>query len=185
MVLKAYRAGIFPWFNEGEPVCWWSPDPRAILPLESVCVARRLRRTMRSGRFAIDLQAPFEKIMQACGEERPEGTWIHADMLRCYRALHAQGHAQALGIYRDGALVGGVYGVNFGACFAAESMFHRERDASKVALVALVEHLRRRGFTLLDVQFLTHHLEQFGCEEIPRSDYLARVQAARDEAVHW
>ena len=184
-VLDAYRHGIFPWFNQGEPVLWWSPDPRAILPLEHLHTTRRLRRTLRSGRFTVELRAPFRAVMQACGAERLDGTWIHDDMLRCYEALHQQGHAQALGVYREGILVGGIYGVCFGACFAAESMFHRERDASKVALVALAEHLRQQRFALLDVQFLTPHLKTFGCVEIPRVEYVARVEAAREQRTSW
>ena len=185
VVIQAYREGIFPWFDEGQPVLWWSPDPRAVLPFERFHVSRRLRRTLQSGRFDVRRDAPFETIMRACAEERADGTWIHDAMIACYRELHRRGVAHALGVYEDGELVGGIYGVAFGGGFAAESMFHRVRDASKVALVNLVEHLQARGFTLLDVQFLTSHLASFGCEEIPRDRYLERVRAIRDDAVSF
>lgn len=185
LVLEAYRHGIFPWYDAGEPVLWWSPDPRAILPLSEFHVSRRLRRTIRSGRFEVRLDAPFLEVMSACAEGRGDGVWIHEEMLRCYATLHEQGHAQAVGVYRNGDLVGGIYGVTFGAGFAAESKFHRVRDASKVALAALVTHLRARGFTLLDVQFLTSHLQAFGCVEVSREAYLERVRIARDLPVSW
>ena len=185
VVYRAYRRGIFPWFDEGQPVLWWSPDPRAVLPLDAVHRSRRMQRTLRSGRFRVRLDAPFEAVMRACGEGRPEGTWIHEDMVRCYRRLHDLGHAHALGVYAEERLVGGIYGVAFGGGFAAESMFHTARDASKVALLALVDHLRARGFRLLDVQFWTAHLARFGVREIPRVDYLEQVQAVRDLPVTW
>ena len=184
LVHDAYRHGIFPWYEADGPVLWWSPDPRGILPLDALHVPRRLERTLRAGGWRITRDEAFGEVIRACDEARPDGTWIHADMIRCYEALHAQGLAHSLEV-RDaaGALVGGIYGVAFGAGFAAESMFHRVRDASKVALVALARHLRARGFELLDVQFVTPHLAQFGCIEIPRDDYLARVAAVRDLAV--
>lgn len=184
-VLEAYRAGLFPWYDVGQPPLWWSPDPRAILPLDQLHVPRRLMRTLRAGRLRIAREASFREVMHACAGERSDGTWIHPEMERCYGALHDQGHAHAIGVEQDGVLVGGVYGVAFGGCFAAESMFHRVRDASKVALVALVAHLRARGYRLLDVQFLTPHLERFGCVEISRAAYLARLAAARDLPVTW
>ncbi len=180
LVLDAYRHGVFPWFDAGEPVLWWSPDPRATLPLHDLHVSRRLARTMAAGRFEVRRDAAFEDVIRACDENRADGSWIHADMRQCYVELHREGHAHSLEVYEEGALVGGIYGVAFGGGFAAESMFHRVRDASKVALVALVRHLERRGFTLLDVQFKTAHLERFGCIEIPREAYLARVREVRD-----
>ncbi len=178
LVLDAYRHGIFPWHDAGEPVLWWCPDPRAILPLDAVHVPRRLRRTLRSGRFEVRWDSAFEAVIRACDENRVDGSWIHADVRRCYMALHECGHAHSCEVYDAGDLVGGLYGVAFGGGFAAESMFHRARDASKVALIALVERLRAADFVLLDVQFCTPHLEQFGCIEIPRAEYLARVRDA-------
>jgi len=185
LVLEAYRHGIFPWYDAGEPVLWWSPDPRAILPLDDLHVSRRLARTIASGRFAVRRDTAFDEVVRACDENRPDGSWIHADMRRCYGDLHRAGHAHSLEVYEGDALVGGIYGVAFGGGFAGESMFHRVRDASKVALVALVAHLRARGFTLLDVQFKTSHLARFGCVEVPRAAYLARVHAVRDEDVRF
>ena len=183
-VLAAYRRGAFPWFPEGMPVLWWSPDPRALLPMDgSLHVPRRLARVIRRADFQVRLDTAFDAVMAACDEERPDGSWIHAPMRRSYGHLHARGHAHSLEIWRDEELVGGVYGVAFGACFAAESMFHRQRDMSKVALVELVAHLRRRGYQLLDVQFVTEHLEQFGCYEISRAEYCASVRALRDADV--
>lgn len=183
LVLDAYRHGIFPWYGAGDPVLWWSPDPRGILPLEAVHVSRRLARTLQGGRFRVTRDLAFGQVIRACDADRPDGSWIHADMVACYEALHAAGHAHSLEVWQGDELAGGIYGVAFGGGFAAESMFHRVRDASKVALVSLTRHLRARGFTLLDVQFVTPHLAQFGCVEIPRDDYLTRVRAVREAAV--
>jgi leucyl/phenylalanyl-tRNA--protein transferase len=178
LVMDAYRHGIFPWYDAGDPILWWSPDPRAILPLDAIHITRRLRRTLRRGRFEIRWDSAFQDVVRACDENRPDGSWIHADMRRCYLALHHCGHAHSCEVYADGTLVGGIYGVAFGGAFAAESMFHRVRDASKVALITLIDRLRERGFVLLDVQFLTPHLRTFGGIEIPREEYLERVVAA-------
>lgn len=180
LVLDAYRHGIFPWYETDDPVLWWSPDPRGVLPLDALHVPRRLSRTMASDRFRITRDVAFHEVMSACDEDRPDGTWIHPAMIDCYAALHAEGHAHSLEVWLGEALVGGIYGVAFGGGFAAESMFHRARDASKVALVSLARHLQARGYELLDVQFVTPHLAQFGCREIPRSEYIARVHAVRD-----
>ena len=180
LVLDAYRHGIFPWYGAEEPVLWWSPEPRAILPLQALHVPRRLARTMRAARFVVRRNTAFAAVVEACDEERLDGSWLHADMRACYGALHRRGHAHAVEVWQGATLVGGIYGVAFGGGFAAESMFHRARDASKIALVALVEHLRSRGFGLLDVQFSSPHLRQFGVVEIPRAAYLARVRAVRD-----
>lgn len=185
-VRDAYRHGIFPWFDAGMPVLWWSPEPRTILPLdERFHVPRRLARTLRTTRVDIRVDTAFGAVMRACAERRPDGCWIHAEMIDCYEALHADGHAHSLEVWRGGRLVGGLYGVAFGAGFAAESMFHRERDMSKIALVHLVDRLRARGFELLDVQFTTGHLRQFGTLELPRAEYLRRVRAVRDADVTW
>jgi leucyl/phenylalanyl-tRNA--protein transferase len=178
LVLEAYRRGIFPWYDAADPVLWWSPDPRAILPLESLHVPRRLLRTMRTRDLEVRVDTAFEEVMAACDENRPDGSWIHAAMRHCYADLHARGHAHSLEVRSGGVLVGGIYGVAVGGAFAAESMFHRVRDASKVALVHLAWRLRERGFTLLDVQFRTRHLGRFGVVEIPRDDYLRRLDAA-------
>ncbi len=185
LVMDAYRHGIFPWYDAGDPVLWWSPDPRAILPLDAVHVPRRLQRTLRSGRFEIRWDTAFEEVIRACDEDRPDGSWIHGDMRRCYVELHRLGHAHSCEVFLDDVLVGGIYGVAFGGAFAAESMFHRARDASKVALIHLVERLRAQGFVLFDVQFMTPHLETFGCVEIPRAEYLRRVAEAQALDITW
>ena len=178
LVLDAYRHGVFPFYDADQPVLWWCPDPRAVLEVDALHVPRRLMRTLRRSDWEVTVDTAFEEVVRACDEQRPDGTWIHEAMVRCYTALHAAGHAHSLEVRREGRLVGGIYGVAVGGLFAAESKFHRARDASKVALVHLARRLADRGYTLLDVQFLTPHLAQFGCVEIPRDEYLARVARA-------
>jgi leucyl/phenylalanyl-tRNA--protein transferase len=177
-LLAAYRSGIFPWYNDGEPICWWSPDPRAIFELERLHISRRLRRTIRTGRFRLTLDADFPGVIRGCAEGREEGTWITADMIDAYEDLHSLGHAHSVECWYGEKLVGGVYGVAIGGFFAGESMFHRERDASKVALAHLAQRLRNSGFRLFDTQFLTDHTVRMGAIEIPRAVYLDRLARA-------
>lgn len=184
-VYEAYRHGVFPFYEVGQPVLWWSPDPRAILPLGALRVSRRLHRTLRQGRFRITRNRCFGRVMRLCGSLRGDDGWIHADMIRCYEQLHEQGHAHSLEVWHDDELVGGIYGVAMGGAFAAESMFHAKRDMSKVALVHLEAHLRKCGFTLFDVQFETDHLRQFGVQLIPRDEYLRRLHDVRDADVSF
>jgi leucyl/phenylalanyl-tRNA--protein transferase len=168
-------------------ILWFSPDPRGVLPLdERFHVPRRLRRTIRQGRFACTINRAFGLVMRRCAERR-EGTWITEDFLTAYGALHGLGLAHSVEVWAGsgvpeagapGECVGGVYGVALGGAFFAESMFHRARDAGNVALVHLVEHLRRRGFVLCDVQWLTRHLERFGARELPRVEYLRLLAEA-------
>jgi leucyl/phenylalanyl-tRNA--protein transferase len=176
-LLQAYQRGVFPWYDEGMPVCWWSPDPRAIFELEGLHVSRRLRRTLRSGKFAVTVDRAFAPVIRGCAD-RPEGTWITADMIQAYETLHRLGYAHSVEVWQAGELAGGIYGVAIGGFFAGESMFRRQHDASKVALVHLVNRLRRRGFQLFDIQFLTEHTTRMGAVEIPRAHYLARLQEA-------
>ncbi|HYH68015.1 MAG TPA: leucyl/phenylalanyl-tRNA--protein transferase, partial [Urbifossiella sp.] len=183
LLRKAYAAGVFPWYNPGEPVLWWSPDPRAVIELNGLHVSRRLARTIRSGTFRTTVNQAFGAVMIGCGEGRPEGTWVHDEMVAAYTALHAEGDAHSVEVWAPtdaGAweLVGGVYGVAVGGLFAGESMFHRRTDASKVALVALVERLRAREFVLFDVQMTTEHTERMGAVNLPRAEYLARLREA-------
>jgi leucyl/phenylalanyl-tRNA---protein transferase len=178
LLLRAYREGVFPMAMEDGEIGWFSPDPRGIMPLDGFRVPSRLARVVRQRRFEIVVDQDFEAVMRACAERRDEGTWISEEILDGYVALHQQGQAHSVEARRDGALVGGLYGVHIGGAFFGESMFHRERDASKVALVSLVDRLVRRGFLLLDTQWTTAHLEQFGAMEIPRTDYLARLRRA-------
>jgi leucyl/phenylalanyl-tRNA--protein transferase len=180
-LLDAYRHGIFPWpAYAGEPMLWWTPDPRAILPLDGMYVSRRLERTGRSGKYTVRANTAFGAVLEGCatGHGREGGTWLTPDMVEAYTRLHELGHAHSVEAWRDGQLVGGVYGVAIGGFFSAESMFYRERDASKVALWRLVEHLKSRGYALLDVQQWTPHTGRMGVIEISRRDYLQRLAAA-------
>ena len=178
LVIRAYREGIFPMAVENGQIGWFSPDPRGILPLESFHVPSRLARVVRSGDFDITVNRAFEAVMRACADRPGTGTWISEEIFQCYVALHRLGLAHSVEAWRQGELAGGLYGVHLGGAFFGESMFHRVRDASKVALVALVDRLQRRGFRLLDTQWVTPHLEQFGAMEIPRKEYLKRLKAA-------
>ena len=163
--------------EDGE-IGWFSPDPRGIIPLDGFLVPSRLARIVRQHRFEVVVDRDFEGVMRACAERRGEGTWISEEILESYVALHRAGQAHSVEARRQGTLVGGLYGVHIGGAFFGESMFHRERDASKVALVALVDRLVRQGFLLLDTQWTTAHLEQFGATEIPREDYLVKLRRA-------
>ena len=177
-LVRAYSEGVFPWYNEGDPILWWSPDPRAVIELDGLHVSRRLARTIRSGKFRVTVNRCFTRVMRACGDTRPEGTWVTGDMLAAYTELHRRGFAHSLEVWQDEELAGGIYGVAVGGLFAGESMFHYKTDASKVALVSLVERLRERGYVLFDVQMTTDHTERMGAVEIARDEYLERLREA-------
>jgi leucyl/phenylalanyl-tRNA--protein transferase len=162
---------------------WWSPDPRALMDPERLHVSRSLARELRRGRFRLTFDQAFEAVMVECGSERDEGTWITPDMLAAYVELHRRGHAHSFEAWSGERLVGGLYGVQRGALFAAESMFHRETNASKVVLATAVRASFAAGIELFDVQFLTPHLESLGAYEVRRVDYLERVAEARRKAV--
>lgn len=182
-ILSAYRKGIFPMPISGRhPMGWWSPDPRGILPLEQLRVSRSLRRSMR--RFEVRLDTAFDAVMAACAEPSRDGGWISPELRAAYGRLHELGWAHSVEAWDPDAntLVGGLYGVHVGGLFAGESMFHRATDASKVALVALVDRLRAIGAMLLDVQWQTPHLATLGAVEVPRARYLALLRDAL--AVH-
>lgn len=183
-LVEAYRRGIFPWFEEGYVPLWWSPDPRAVMDPEHLHVSRSLQRVLARGRFELGWNRCFPEVMRACAEGRGDGTWIIPEMLESYGSLHRIGHAHSLEVFVDGELTGGIYGVQVGALFAAESMFHRRTDMSKVALVALVRSLFRAGIELLDVQFRTEHLGSLGAYEVPRTEYLERVKRASERRVN-
>jgi leucyl/phenylalanyl-tRNA--protein transferase len=176
-ILAAYRSGIFPWPDAAGTLFWWSPDPRAILPLDGMHVSRSLRRTQRRGRLRVTADRACADVIAACAD-RPDGTWITPAIHTAYTHLHALGWAHSIEVWDGETLAGGVYGIAIGGFFAAESMFHRVRDASKTALAALVERLRAHGFTLLDVQLRTPHLASLGVVEIRRAEYLAHLAAA-------
>jgi leucyl/phenylalanyl-tRNA--protein transferase len=174
----AYCQGIFPWYNDGFPVLWWSPNPRAVLSVDTLHVARSLKRRLRQGDYTLTWNLAFAEVIVACGEQRNGGTWIVPEMRDAYNALHRAGHAHSVEVWQKNRLVGGLYGVQCGALFAAESMFHRVTDASKIAVVAACRSLFRAGVRLFDVQFCTPHLRSLGVVEISRADYLERVAVA-------
>lgn len=184
-LLLAYASGIFPWFSEGQPILWWSPDPRMVLPTDQLRVPRSLGKIIRRGDYRITLDTAFSQVIRACGEvPRPgqDGTWITDGLLLAYTRLYELGFAHSVEAWDGDDLVGGLYGVALGRFFSGESMFARVPDASKVAFVHLVRQLQRWDFPLIDAQVHTEHLARFGAVEIPRGDYLARlgplVQAA-------
>jgi leucyl/phenylalanyl-tRNA--protein transferase len=178
LLIRAYEEGVFPMAMEGGEIGWFSPDPRGIIPLDAFHAPARLQRVIRQGRFRIEIDRAFETVMRACARRPGEGTWISEDIVQSYVALWKMGRAHSVETWQDDTLVGGLYGVHLGAAFFGESMFHRVTDASKVALAALVDRLNQHGFQLLDVQWLTPHLETFGAVEIPREEYLIRLKAA-------
>lgn len=184
-LLDAYSHGIFPWPVSERLLAWWTPDPRAVLEPADLHVPRRLERTIRSGRFEVTADRAFGEVIEGCATAngRRRNTWITPSMQAAYRRLHELGHAHSVEVWRDGWLAGGTYGVALGAMFAAESMFYRESDASKVALVALVRHLGARGYTLLDIQQMTSNSARFGAREIPRAVFLARLARAIQQPV--
>ncbi|MFQ5904808.1 MAG: leucyl/phenylalanyl-tRNA--protein transferase [Candidatus Binatia bacterium] len=180
-LLLAYQLGIFPWYSEGQPILWWSPDPRLILEPGKFHISRRLRQTLRRGIFKVTLDRDFVRVIEACASVRRKGqpgTWITPEMQDAYIRLHRLGFAHSAESWFDGQLVGGIYGVSLGRCFFGESMFFRKRDASKVALAVLLQRLQEWRFDLLDAQVTTGHLKRLGAEEIPRRVFLSRLQAA-------
>jgi leucyl/phenylalanyl-tRNA--protein transferase len=180
-LLLAYASGIFPWYGEGEPILWHSPDPRLVLPACDLHVPRRLERTLRRGTFRITFDAAFGRVVDACASTaRPgqDGTWITAEMRRAYRRLHRLGWAHSAEAWLDDRLAGGLYGVCLGGAFFGESMFARVPDASKAAFVALVRQMRSWGVTLVDCQVASGHLERFGAREWPRGRFLAALATA-------
>jgi leucyl/phenylalanyl-tRNA--protein transferase len=184
-LLLAYRSGIFPWTVD--PITWWSPDPRAIFELDRFHVSRSLARVLRQGVFQVTVDRAFPRVMKGCAAPAPgrRSTWISPEFIAAYTQLHAQGYAHSLECWQAGRLVGGIYGVTVGGLFAGESMFHRVSNASKVALFHLLEHLRRRGFVLFDIQMLTPVTAQLGGVTIPREEYLRRLARAVREPVDF
>jgi leucyl/phenylalanyl-tRNA--protein transferase len=176
-LLDAYRRGIFPWYSEGEPVLWWSPDPRMVLVPAEISISRSLRKRIRGGTFEIRADTCFTKVMRACAEPRDgqSGTWITEDIVSAYSALHAAGLAHSIEAWHEGELVGGLYGVAIGRMFYGESMFTRATDASKVSLAHLARQLARWRFGMIDCQMQTAHLESMGARTISRRDFLAAL----------
>lgn len=185
IVLRAYASGVFPMANDrSDPTLYWiDPDMRGVLPLESFHLSRRLRRTVRGDSFTVRVDTAFRDVMEACADSSADrdSTWINDQIIDLYDALHQKGSAHSVECWSGDELTGGLYGVSIGAAFFGESMFSRDTDASKVALVHLIGRLKRAGFVLLDTQFMTGHLEQFGGTEIPRADYQQRLAGALNQ----
>jgi leucyl/phenylalanyl-tRNA--protein transferase len=185
-LLDAYRHGVFPWFSEGQPILWWSTDPRMVLPTDRFAISHSLKKTLKkiegsatSGqRWVVRFDSAFEQVMRACSAPRKEGvgTWISEDIIRGYMALHRQGYAHSSEVWLDGELVGGAYGVSIGRMFYGESMFARVSDASKIALAYLVDFLKTHGVKLIDCQQETSHLASLGAIPIPRKQFIAHLR---------
>jgi leucyl/phenylalanyl-tRNA--protein transferase len=177
-LLSAYSQGAFPMTDHDGVTRWYTADPRGIIPLDQFHVPKTLGQIYRQGRFDIRINFDFEQTMRGCMTGHDGSTWISEDLIKAYKHLHALGFAHSVEAWQNGQLAGGLYGVSLGGAFFGESMFHRVRDASKVALVALVERLKARGFELLDSQANTEHLARFGCIEIPAREYMKKLQKA-------
>lgn len=180
-LLLAYQLGIFPWYSEGQPILWWSPDPRLILEPDEFHISRRLRQVIKGGLFEVTFDRAFDSVIEACASVRRKGqhgTWITPEMQEAYIGLHELGYAHSVESWLDGELVGGVYGVSLGRCFFGESMFSYRSNASKIALATLVERLKAWSFHMIDAQVTTRHLISLGAKEIPRRVFLRRLKGA-------
>ena len=177
-LIEAYRNGIFPWFNQGEPILWWSPDPRMVLIPGELKISRSLSKVLKKGAYEIRFDSAFVEVMQACAvpRKRQAGTWIHPDMIAAYTVLHQMGLAHSVETWIDGELAGGLYGIALGRMFFGESMFSRVPDASKIAFVHLVKQLERWNFGMIDCQMKTTYLASFGAREIPREEFSQKLK---------
>jgi len=184
-LLAAYRCGIFPWFSEGEPILWWSPDPRLVLFPNEFTVSRSLRKVLKQSRFDITFDQAFRRVITACSQirrEQQEATWIVTDMIDAYCRLHESGFAHSVEAWQAGRLVGGLYGISLGRCFFGESMFSRISDASKAAFAELVNFLKSHAFQMIDCQVTTKHLISLGAREIPRDRFLKLLATSLKES---
>lgn len=180
-LLLAYRMGIFPWYSQGDPILWWSPDPRLVLYPEALHVSRSLMKTLGQGDFRVTLDQAFHQVIAACAgslRDKQTGTWITTDMMDAYCRLHEAGFAHSVEVWNQGQLAGGLYGVSLGKCFFGESMFARKNNASKVGLVTLVHLLQKWSFNFIDCQVTTGHLVRLGAREIPRKQFLDELKLA-------
>ena len=188
-LLNAYASGIFPWYNPGDPILWWSPDPRMVLFPDQLKISRSLNKTLRQNRYQVSIDQAFSDVISGCSEPREtqDGTWLSPGMISAYETLFQQGYAHSVEAWRDGDLVGGLYGVALGRVFFGESMFSRSRDASKVAFVHLVRTLSDAGFELIDCQVYTQHLESLGAQLIPLQVFLQelRMTAGKSTSAEW
>ena len=180
-LLAAYRAGIFPWYSDDQPILWWSPDPRLVLDIDDFKLRRSLRKTIKKGVFKITFDRVFEEVIAACAateREGQNGTWITGEMQEAYIEMHGLGYAHSVETWFDGQLVGGLYGISLGKAFFGESMFHHKSDASKIALATLVSTLKSWDYQFIDAQMTTDHMVGLGAKEIPRRIFLKRLKAA-------
>ena len=193
-LLNAYRHGLFPWFNQNDPILWWSPNPRMVLFTDKIKRSKSLKKTLKTTSIKVTLDQAFEQVMAACSQPRSDliddpnnGTWIHPEMIDAYVQLHQQGHAHSVECWQDGELVGGLYGVAIGKMFFGESMFSRIRDSSKIALVALCQQLERWGFKLIDCQVFSEHLASLGAEEIEQDEFMKYIHSLcqQDNIKNW
>lgn len=190
-LLAAYRLGIFPWYSEGQPILWWSPDPRMVLLPEELLISRSLARRLRKTDYEVRFDSAFPKVMQACADTYrlgQDGTWITADIIRAYTQLHELGFAHSVETWINGQLAGGIYGVAIGRMFYGESMFHHVTNASKIAFVHLMKYLQRNNFGMMDCQMKTSHLASLGAREIPREEFahaLAKLVNYYDAPGKW
>jgi len=183
-LLLAYSSGIFPWYNEGELICWYSPNPRMVLFPDKLKISKTMRQVLERKYFEITYDSDFGAVMRGCGNVPrggQAGTWITAAMLQAYTALHAEGHAHSVEAWQGGELVGGLYGVSIGKCFFGESMFAKVSNASKAAFITLVQDLKSRGYWLIDCQVYTEHLASLGAALLPRSTFLAYLERNKSE----
>lgn len=183
-ILAAYRHGIFPWYQDDQPILWWSPNPRAVLFPEHIHISRSMRKVLQSNVFSVRMDTEFAGVMRGCAEisERRNGTWITPAMHNAYCKLHELGYAHSIEVWREGNLVGGLYGLALGAVFFGESMFSREENASKLALIRLCQQLQRWGFAVIDCQVSNSHLHSLGACTIARSDFLKLLEQHTDRA---
>jgi leucyl/phenylalanyl-tRNA--protein transferase len=178
-ILAAYRKGIFPWYSQGDPILWWSPDPRLVLYPEDLRISKSLKKLLNAKRFDITFDRAFHEVIQNCAEMRTENrreTWLTEEMIEAYSLLHETGCAHSVEAWKDGELAGGLYGLALGKCFFGESMFSKQSNASKVAFVSLVTRLKAEGFRLIDCQVTTRHLLSFGAKEIRRAVFLKELE---------
>jgi leucyl/phenylalanyl-tRNA--protein transferase len=186
-LLLAYRNGIFPWYREGEPILWWSPEPRCVLLPERLKISTSLRQALAKGGYEVRFDTCFDEVIRHCSETRRKGqrdTWITGEMQEAYVRLHLLGYAHSTEVFMDGQLAGGLYGVSIGRCYSGESMFHLRPEASKIALFHLVKRLQMWGYPLIDCQVTNRHLLSLGAEEMPRKDFLRFLRENRTKPGH-
>ncbi len=186
-LIEAYASGIFPWFSEGDPILWWSPDPRFVLYPCELKISKSMRQVINRNHFEITYDKAFNDVIVACGKiERPlqDGTWITSDMIESYNELHKLGYAHSVEAWSDGELVGGLYGISLGSMFFGESMFSTKSNASKAAFITLIKKLEERGFDLIDCQVYTEHLESLGAREVSRDQFINQIELFIENPTH-